>query len=174
MNILVTGACGFIGSHLVEKLVKRGFKVKAFVQYNFQNNWGWIDEIDEKVKKEMQVLQGDMRDIDTLQNAANNCDFIFNLAALIGIPYSYVSPLAYIRTNIEGTYNVIESAKNLNLDQIFTCNSNVEACNDEEYDIEDANNSIQVFESDYSNILYQKQERLLQELSYFHSVHNLN
>ena len=113
-SILVTGADGFIGSHLVEKLVKKGFKVKAFVQYNFQNNWGWIDDIDEKIKNEVEVYQGDLRDQDTLQNASDNCDFIFNLAALIGIPYSYIAPRSYIETNLNGLINLMNIVKKKN------------------------------------------------------------
>lgn len=113
-SILVTGAEGFIGSHLLETLVKKGFNVKAFVHYNFQNSWGWIDEIDQKIKKNIEIFQGDIRDIDTLHNASKNCDFIFNLAALIGIPYSYIAPRSYVDTNLSGLINLMNIAKKKN------------------------------------------------------------
>ena len=101
-KVLVTGAAVFIGSHLTELLVKEGFEVKAFVHYNSKNNWGWLES--SQVKDEVEVITGDIRDYDSVYNAAKGCNSVFHLAALIGIPYSYVSPLAYIRTNIEGTY----------------------------------------------------------------------
>jgi NAD dependent epimerase/dehydratase len=117
MKILVTGAAGFIGSHLVEKCVEEGFEVKAFIRYNSKNNWGWLEK--SKVKNEIEVVTGDIRDYDSVYNAAGGCKAVFHLAALIGIPYSYVSPLAYIRTNIEGTYNVLQAAKERNLENII-------------------------------------------------------
>ena len=86
-KILVTGADGFIGSYLVEKLVTLGFNVRAFVFYNSQNNWGWLDDTDERIKKEIEVISGDIRDFDCVKNAVQKCDYIFNLASLIGIPY---------------------------------------------------------------------------------------
>ena len=117
MKVLVTGAGGFIGSHLVEKCVEEGFDVKAFVRYNSKNNWGWLEK--SKVINEIEVITGDIRDYDSVYNAAEGCEAVFHLAALIGIPYSYVSPLAYIRTNIEGTYNVLQSAKERDLKKII-------------------------------------------------------
>ncbi len=108
-QILVTGAGGFIGSHLTELCVARGFKVKAFVHYNSSNHWGWLE--DSPALKKIEVITGDVRDYDSVFNAMKGCDTVFHLAALIGIPYSYVSPLAYIKTNVEGTYNVVESAR---------------------------------------------------------------
>ena len=116
-KVLVTGAAGFIGSHLVEKCVKVGFKVKAFVRYNSKNNWGWLEK--SKVLNEIEVVTGDIRDYDSVYNAAEGCETVFHLAALIGIPYSYISPLAYIKTNIEGTYNVLQAAKERNLGNII-------------------------------------------------------
>ncbi len=117
-KVLVTGAAGFIGSHLVELLVKEGFNVKAFVKYNSKNNWGWIEE--SEVKNNIEVITGDIRDYDSVYNAMQKCDSVFHLAALIGIPYSYVSPKAYIDTNIIGTYNILQAAKELNTGKIIT------------------------------------------------------
>jgi len=116
-KIIVTGATGFIGSHLAELCVERGFDVIAFDRYNPNNNWGWLEK--SKYKNDMKIILGDIRDYDSVFKAMCGCDAVFHLAALIGIPYSYVSPLAYIRTNVEGTYNVLEAAKNLNLKQIL-------------------------------------------------------
>lgn len=107
-KILVTGAGGFIGSNLVERLVEQGHQVKAFVRYNSRGNWGWLDA--SFYRKEIEFISGDIRDYDSVLAAAQDCDQIFHLAALIGIPYSYVSPSAYIKTNIEGTYNVLQAS----------------------------------------------------------------
>ncbi len=109
MNVLVTGAGGFIGSHLTEKLVKQGHKVRAFIRYNSRNSWGWLES--SEVKDDIEVYSGDIRDYDSVRASLNGIDVIFHLAALIGIPYSYRSPLAYIKTNIEGTYNVCQAAR---------------------------------------------------------------
>ncbi len=108
MRILVTGAGGFIGSHLTERLVQKGYDVRAFIRYNSQGRWGWLEE--SPYKDQIEVYMGDIRDLDSVRDAVKGVDIIFHLAALIGIPYSYKSPLAYIRTNIEGTYNVLEAA----------------------------------------------------------------
>ena len=116
-RILVTGATGFIGSHLAELCVDQGFEVVAFDRYNPNNHWGWLEK--SKYKDDMDIILGDVRDYDSVSKAIEGCNGVLHLAALIGIPYSYNSPLAYIRTNIEGTYNVLEAAKNLNLDQIL-------------------------------------------------------
>ncbi len=116
-KILITGAGGFIGSHLTEYCVEKGYKVKAFLRYNSTNNWGWLEY--SPYKKDIEVITRDIRDFDSVSNAMEGCDEVFHLAALIGIPYSYVSPLAYIRTNIEGTYNVLESARKLNLSNVI-------------------------------------------------------
>ncbi len=109
MKILVTGAAGFVGSHLTEKCVELGYQVKAFTHYNSKNNWGWLENSPHK--KNIEVITGDIRDYDSVFAAMQGVDTVFHLAALIGIPYSYVSPLAYIKTNVEGTYNVLQSAK---------------------------------------------------------------
>lgn len=108
-NVLVTGAGGFIGSHLSEYLVRNGLKVRAFVHYNSNSSWGWLDH--SPLAKEMEIVSGDIRDFDSVSNAVKGVDEIYHLAALIGIPYSYESPLAYIRTNVEGTYNICEAAR---------------------------------------------------------------
>jgi len=117
MKILVTGATGFIGSHLAEFLVEKGYQVIAFDRYNPNNHWGWLEN--SKYKDEIEIILGDIRDYDSVSKAMQGCTTVFHLAALIGIPYSYISPLAYIRTNIEGTYNVLEAAKNQELEQIL-------------------------------------------------------
>jgi NAD dependent epimerase/dehydratase len=114
-SVLITGAFGFIGSHLAEICVKKGYSVIAFDRYNSDNNFGWLDK--SKYKSEMEFILGDIRDYDSVSKAVKKCDIIFHLAALIGIPYSYLSPLAYIRTNIEGTYNILESARSNNTEQ---------------------------------------------------------
>jgi len=116
-KIVVTGAGGFIGSHLTEHLVELGFDVKAFVRYNSTNDWKWLEF--SKYKKDVDVQTGDVRDYDSVFQALKGCDTVFHLAALIGIPYSYVSPLAYIRTNVEGTYNVLQAARELNLENVL-------------------------------------------------------
>jgi len=117
MKILVTGSEGFIGSHLTELLVEKGFEVKAFVRYNFKNDWGWLEE--SKYKNDIEIYTGDVRDFDSVYDAMKDVDVVFHLAALIGIPYSYISPLAYIKTNTEGTYNILESGRKLNLKRII-------------------------------------------------------
>jgi len=116
-KVLVTGAAGFLGSHLTEFFVNKGFNVKAFVRYNSKNNWGWLE--DSPVKNEIEVVTGDIRDYDSVYNAVKSCNSVFHLAALIGIPYSYVSPKAYIETNITGTYNVLQAAKELNTEKVL-------------------------------------------------------
>ena len=116
-KILVTGAAGFIGSHLTERLVQNGFDVRAFVHYNSLNFWGWLEK--SQYLSEMEIVRGDVRDFDSVYSAMQDCSEVFHLAALIGIPYSYDSPLAYIRTNIEGTYNVLQSTRMLGLENII-------------------------------------------------------
>lgn len=116
MKLLITGAGGFIGSHLVEIAVAAGHKVRAFVRYNSKNSWGWLDLLD--VKNEIEIIAGDIRDFDSVRVAVKGCEAILHLAALIGIPYSYVSPLAYIKTNVEGTYNVLEAGREYNIGNI--------------------------------------------------------
>jgi len=116
-KILVTGAGGFIGSHLTEYLVEQGHKVKAFVHYNSRNFWGWLEK--SKYNDDIEVFSGDIRDFDSVYDAMKGIDFVFHLAALIGIPYSYYSPLAYIKTNIEGTYNILQAARKLNIQRVI-------------------------------------------------------
>jgi dTDP-glucose 4,6-dehydratase len=122
-KILVTGAGGFIGSHLTEQLIRQGHNVKAFIHYNSQNRYGWLDYSD--LKKEIEFCPGDIRDIDTVSKAVKDVEKVFHLAALISIPYSYVSPLAYIKTNLEGTYNVCEAAYRKGAMVIHTSTSEV-------------------------------------------------
>ena len=117
MKVLVTGAAGFLGSHLTEKLVENGYDVRVLVHYDSNNNWGWLEN--SKYKKDIEFVVGDIRDFDSVYSALQNVDEVFHLAALIGIPYSYLSPLAYIKTNIEGTYNVLQSAKLLKTKNIL-------------------------------------------------------
>jgi dTDP-glucose 4,6-dehydratase len=117
MKVLITGAGGFIGSHLAEKCVEQGFEVKAFVRYNSKNNWGWLEK--SKFKKDIEIIRGDIRDYDSVYNSLNGCDGVMHLAALIGIPYSYISPLAYLKTNVEGTYNVLQASKESGLENII-------------------------------------------------------
>lgn len=117
MKTLITGAGGFIGSHLVEAAVRKGYAVRAFLRYNSRNFWGWLEE--SPVKNDIEIVSGDIRDYDSVSSALEGCDTVLHLAALGGIPYSYISPLAYIRTNVEGTYNVLQAAKLRNLSQIL-------------------------------------------------------
>jgi NAD dependent epimerase/dehydratase len=115
-KILVTGAGGFIGSHLAERLTELGYSVRAFVRYNSNSNWGWLEQ--SSYLKDMEIYSGDIRDYDSVRNAMKGCQEVYHLAALIGIPYSYDSPLAYIKTNIEGTYNVLENARLENFENV--------------------------------------------------------
>ena len=117
MKVLVTGAGGFIGSHLTEYLAASGFEVRAFVRYNSNNRWGWLDTL--PIKRDIEVITGDIRDYDSVYNAVKGCKVVFHLAALIGIPYSYISPLAYIKTNVEGAYNILQSTKESGVEQIL-------------------------------------------------------
>ncbi|HQO70228.1 MAG TPA: NAD-dependent 4,6-dehydratase LegB, partial [Clostridia bacterium] len=106
-KVLVTGSEGFIGSHLVERLLEAGANVTAFVLYNSFGNWGWIDSFTETVKREINVVTGDIRDEYCIRQAVKGHDVVFHLAALIAIPYSYYSPMSYVDTNIKGTLNVM-------------------------------------------------------------------
>ena len=126
MRILVTGACGFIGSHLVEKLVKKNFKVKAFTFYNSIGSNGWIDNIDKKIIKDTEIISGDIRDQEFLLKNSKKTDVIIHLAALIGIPYSYQAVKSYIDTNINGTYNILNAARENNISKtLITSTSEV-------------------------------------------------
>ena len=126
MNIFVTGACGFIGSHLVEKLVKKNYKVKALSFYNARGMNGWLDHIDKKVLNDLEIVQGDIRDSYFLEKNLKKIDVVLHLAALISIPYSYSAPKSYIDTNIIGTYNVLSASKKNNISKtIITSTSEV-------------------------------------------------
>lgn len=123
-NVLITGADGFIGSHLTERLVKEGAKVKALSQYNSFNNWGWLEYVD--CKDSIEILCGDVRDSAYMRHITKGVDYIFHIAALIAIPYSYVAPDSYIDTNIKGTLNVCQAARDNNVAKtIITSTSEV-------------------------------------------------
>jgi NAD dependent epimerase/dehydratase len=123
-KVLITGADGFIGSHLTEILVKKGYKVKALSQYNSMNHWGWLEEVD--CQKEIEILSGDIRDFHYCKKITDDVDIIFHLAALIAIPYSYIAPDSYLDTNIKGTLNICQAAKeNGNIRLIHTSTSEV-------------------------------------------------
>jgi len=117
-KVLVTGADGFIGSHLVEELVRRGYDVRAFVYYNSFNSWGWLDQSPQDIKETIEVIAGDIRDPYGVKNAMRDCEIVFHLAALIAIPFSYHSPDSYVDTNIKGTLNVVQAARELGLKNI--------------------------------------------------------
>lgn len=118
-KVLVTGADGFIGSHLTEELVKRGKKVKAFVFYNSFNSWGWIDSLPKEIKDEIEIFSGDIRDPNGVREAMEKIDTVFHLAALIAIPFSYHSPDSYVDTNIKGTLNVLQAARQLDTRRVL-------------------------------------------------------
>lgn len=118
-TILVTGADGFIGSHLVETLIRQGHKVRAFVLYNSFNSWGWLDHCEADVKSQFEVFTGDIRDPHGVKQAMKGCDVVLHLAALIAIPYSYHSPDTYVDTNIKGTLNVLQAARELSVKRLI-------------------------------------------------------
>lgn len=118
-KVLVTGADGFIGSHLVEALMVRGCDVRAFVFYNSFNSWGWLDSLSPERQKELDVFAGDIRDPNGVREAMVGCDVVFHLAALIAIPFSYHSPDSYVDTNIKGTLNVLQAAKLLGTSKVL-------------------------------------------------------
>ena len=117
-KVLVTGADGFIGSHLVEALVRRGSDVRAFVYYNSLNSWGWLDSAADDVAGEFEVFAGDVRDPHGMREAMRGCSCVLHLAALIAIPYSYHSPDTYIDTNVKGTLNVVQAARELEVSRV--------------------------------------------------------
>tara|TARA_A100001015_G_scaffold266216_1_gene315199 strand:+ start:549 stop:1532 length:984 start_codon:yes stop_codon:yes gene_type:complete len=117
-KILITGATGFIGSHLCELFSSKNFNIVAFDRYNINNDSGWLSTNTLR-KKNIKLVLGDVRDYDSVYNSMKGCTSVIHLAALIGIPYSYVSPLAYVKTNVEGTYNVLEAARNLKLKNVI-------------------------------------------------------
>lgn len=118
-KILITGADGFIGSHLVEEAVKEGKKVKAFVYYNSFNSWGWLDSLSKDILSEIEVFTGDIRDPNGVRNAVESVEEIFHLAALIAIPFSYHSPDSYVDTNIKGTLNILQAAREKEVNRIL-------------------------------------------------------
>src|SRR3990167_9080902 len=119
MKILITGADGFIGSHLTEALVRAGYTVRAFVLYNSFNSWGWLDRCAEDVRGKFEVFAGDIRDPNGVRTAMKGCDAVLHLAALIAIPYSYHSPDTYVDTNVKGTLNVVQAPRDLGLSRVI-------------------------------------------------------
>jgi len=118
-KVLVTGADGFIGSHLVEELLNLGYDVKAFTYYNSFNSWGWLDTLSKDILKEVEIFAGDIRDPNGVRESMKNVTDVFHLAALIAIPFSYHSPDSYVDTNIKGTLNVLQASRDLNIDRII-------------------------------------------------------
>lgn len=117
-KVLVTGADGFIGSHLTERLLREGIQTRAFVYYNSFNSWGWLDDLPAELKKELNVFAGDIRDPHAVKDAVRGCDIVFHLAALVSIPFSYCSPDAFVATNIRGTLNVLQVARELQIEKV--------------------------------------------------------
>ncbi len=118
-KVLVTGADGFIGSHLTEHLMEKGFDVKAFTYYNSFNTWGWLDTLPKEKLDNIEIFQGDIRDPNGVRKALEGCDGVFHLAALIAIPFSYHSPDSYVDTNIKGTLNVLQASRDLELERVL-------------------------------------------------------
>lgn len=118
-RVLITGADGFIGSHLTERLLAEGCKVKAFCYYNSFNSWGWLDSLPNDTLTQIEVFTGDVRDPNGVRTAMKDIDIVFHLAALIAIPYSYHSPDSYIDTNIKGTLNIVQAAKDLGIERVL-------------------------------------------------------
>ena len=118
-SILVTGADGFIGSHLTEELVRQGHSVRAFVYYNSFNSWGWLDRCSPEVKGKFEVFSGDIRDPHGVREAMKGCEAVIHLAALIAIPFSYHSPDTYVDTNMKGTLNVLQAARDLGVKRVI-------------------------------------------------------
>ena len=118
-KVLVTGADGFIGSHLTEHLLEKGYEVKAFTYYNSFNTWGWLDTLPKEKLEQIEIFQGDIRDPNGVREAMKGVDGVFHLAALIAIPFSYHSPDSYVDTNIKGTLNVLQAARDLSLERVL-------------------------------------------------------
>lgn len=119
-KVLVTGADGFIGSHLTESLLEAGYDVKAFVYYNSFNNWGWLDTFPKEKLSQIEIFSGDIRDPNGVREAMKGADMVFHLAALIAIPFSYHSPDSYVDTNIKGTLNVLQAARDLGTERVLS------------------------------------------------------
>ncbi len=124
-KIFVTGADGFIGSHLTESLVRAGYETRAFVMYNSMGSWGWLDNAPTEIKGNFEVISGDIRDPHGVANAMDSCDIVLHLAALIAIPFSYLSPDSYVATNVTGTLNVLQAARRLGTERVI-CTSTSE------------------------------------------------
>jgi NAD dependent epimerase/dehydratase len=118
-KVLITGADGFIGSHLTERLLEEGCQVKAFCYYNSFNSWGWLDSLPKETLQKLEIFTGDIRDPNGVREAMKGCDVVFHLAALIAIPYSYHSPDSYVDTNIKGTLNIVQAAKDLGVEKVL-------------------------------------------------------
>jgi NAD dependent epimerase/dehydratase len=118
-KVLITGADGFIGSHLVEELLSEGCKVRAFACYNSFNSWGWLDSFTKEQLSQIEIFTGDIRDPNGVRTAMKDIEIVFHLAALIAIPFSYHSPDSYIDTNVKGTLNIVQSAKDLNIERVL-------------------------------------------------------
>ncbi|MCR0182849.1 NAD-dependent 4,6-dehydratase LegB [[Clostridium] innocuum] len=119
MKVLVTGADGFIGSHLTERLLEKGYEVRAFVYYNSFNNWGWLETLSKENLNKIEIFAGDIRDPNGVREAMKDIDIVYHLAALIAIPFSYHSPDSYVDTNIKGTLNVLQAARDLGTKRIL-------------------------------------------------------
>src|SRR5947209_6516734 len=117
-RVLLTGADGFIGSHVAETFVRAGIKLRAFVFYNSFNSWGWLDQAESSVRAGLDVVAGDIRDPGGVRDAIRDCDVVLHLAALISIPFSYHSPDAYVDTNVKGTLNVLNAARELKTERV--------------------------------------------------------
>ena len=119
----VTGADGFIGSHLVEAMARDGESVRALVQYNARGSRGWLDQLDHALLSRIEVVAGDVRDASQMRNALKGCTRVIHLAALIGIPYSYVAPESYVDTNIKGTLNILQAVRDLDLERVVVAST---------------------------------------------------
>lgn len=118
-QVLVTGADGFIGSHLVEHLLEEGCQIRAFVYYNSFNSWGWLDSLPKSQLKEIEIFSGDIRDPNGVKTAMKGCEVVFHLAALIAIPFSYHSPDSYLDTNVKGTLNILQASRELEVEKVL-------------------------------------------------------